>query len=766
MNDFIRIKNARLHNLKDINVEIPIGKTTLVSGVSGGGKSSLIIDILGKVSRHKFFDLLHEPGLRSLSLFLEEEEYVDLIEPVCPAILFTGQAVQRNPRSTVGSLTGLNRLIKNLFRIAGDYRCPRCKNTVKASTVEEMVATLLEVAQGKKTVLKAPLDFPLSADQRRMALIGLQGSGYLRIEVDGHVFMMDEEPDGVLQALEGKDVEVNLIIDRVRPTHKKNRRLFDSVRTALKEGIGRVVAEVEMEKGRFGSFYFSTSLWCPRCRKFLGEPKETSKFTCVKSVSRLDRALRTFSGVEMNKLLEMPLSQVFCLLSRALREVASEKESIYLLLRRIIDQLKSIDDLDIGHLNLSRPVTIISTGESLKLCLSSLFAQRFVGALFILDEPVSLLPTAERLRICQVIDELKKAGNTVVIIDHAPEVFDIADYFIEIGPGAGEKGGRVVRHGWIYEKEREKLRFELRGVGGDVKTAKKAPVAGSGQISIPLSDYFTPRRSIEIVLGGLNVITGPTGSGKSRLLGEINVYLEEKSQLNSKVLAVPQAMIYKSKYSIPATVLKVFGSIRILFSRTKEARSYGLGAQLFSLAKKGGRCDTCKGTGVAVKDGPGYEISCICPVCKGARYNSDILSIRYRGLNIDEVLKLSIHEAAGFFSNVSEIRRPLEIAERVGIGYLRLGQPTSSLSAGEAQRLKIASHLARIGRANPGFILMDQPTAGLHPRDIDALSGFFRELLEFGATVIAVDNNCILASDAAQIICLSGTGPTGGRITR
>ncbi len=766
MSNFIVITNARLHNLKNITVRIPVGRITLVSGVSGSGKSTLAVDILGKVSRQKYFDFLGETFRGAGSPVLEEEESVDLIDPFCPAVIFRGHVVQRNPQSTVGTVSGLNRLIKSLFSFGGRYLCPGCGRTVRTSEPEEIASFLLNSASGKRVILKAPVHLPTSVDQRRMVLYGLRGAGFLRLDVGGRTFLLDDELNEALQAVGRGNVDVTLVIDRLRPDTGKIQRLFDSIRTALQVGHGKVTCDIEMERGRFEAFNFSTILSCDYCGKsFLDPLEKKNRISKNDTKTSAKEASLTFYGRELADILDVPLSEVFqFFLMVQKEELVNPQNVLHPLLQKITSHLKAAEKLGIGHLELSRSVTDISTGEFLKLRLCSLVAQKFVGVLFILDEPVSILPARERAKVCELIINLKEAGNTVLMVDHASEAVEIADYFIEIGPEGGERGGRLICQKWLDSGGRAKVISELESIPNGVKIKTKATT--EEKLAIPLSSYFQPKQDLKIIKGGFNLITGPTGSGKTILIHEIKEWLVGELKDQAHVFEVPQMSIFKSRYSMPATILSVFGRIRTLFAKTRKARGYGLSAGLFSLSKKGGRCEMCKGTGVVEKEGFGCFVSYLCPLCKGRRYNSSILDVRYRGLTISEILKLSITEAADFFSNIAAIRIPLEISERVGIGYLGLGQPVCSLSTGEAQRLKIAAHLVRNGACGKaGFYLLDQPTAGLHPRDVWPLADFFRELLiSFNATLIVADNNNALLYQADQVIKLRGDGSEGEKI--
>ncbi len=755
MADFIHIKGARLHNLKGIDVSIPLGMVTVVTGVSGCGKSSLVVDILGKLSRQRYMDVLDYSGLGAKPLLLKENEYVDLVEPVSPPVILSGHASKTTKRSTVATVTGLGRLLKNLIRFLGEITCPACGQIIDAKSIEEIVAEIQERVSGENVALMAPLSRSTLSSKEKIGtfLSKLIRSGYLRIECNGKLYMLDEDFEELTSCIKNNPDEVFLVIDRLKVTEGKGQRLFESVRMALHQGNDRICCGIYRRGEKVKRLFYSTRLWCQRCRSFFTAPEDYGLGRQEGDVAKV-----TLMGEDLNSLFHMDLGALLSFIDKRLNCAnPSDSPASTPITKRLIGILQSIKALSLEYLSLSRPVTTLSSGEFLKLRLAAVLAQRLTGVLYILDEPVSFLPHDEREEVCRLIQKLKESGNTVVIIEHAQEAFEIADYFIEMGPGAGKAGGRIVSQGWIKELDTKPLVTVIP------KDIEKIFSNSRDIIACQVSDFFKPQ-SVSVLAKAINLVSGPTGSGKSRLLVELKNGLQGQFREGAGVFYVAQEPVFRSKYSIPATVLSVFGHIRALFSRTKEARGYGLTANMFSLAKKGGRCDLCKGTGQVEKEGFGYEIRYLCPVCKGARFNKDVLSVRYKGLNISQVLDLTCSEAADFFSSISAIRQPLEIAERVGVGYVRLGQPLPSLSSGEAQRLKIASHLIGMRKKGASLFLLDQPTAGLHPKDVVDLADFLKELLEFGSTVVMAENNPDMLKLATWLIRLEGKGPKGGNI--
>ncbi len=753
---YIVIENARLHNLQNVTVKIPLGKITLVSGVSGSGKSSLAVDLLGNLSRQKYVDLLGEGFALRRRLVIGEEDFVDNIKPVCPSIIFKGLVPQRNPKSTVATVSGIRNHLRNLYRICGRYSCPQCGASIDIKQPDEIVSWMLENFKGRAVILKAPLILSRKENKVKAQLRELLSSGFLRFEINGKTFFLDEDIDVLLKELDSLS-EVNLVIDRLRLSPEKSTRLFDGLRTAFSVGNGRISCDIEDECSKFVTNHFSTRLWCQRCRRFLSDGAEPST-----GYDNILKATLTLGGKDVQELHQGSLSHLHSFLKK-LRGDNGFYPGRWMdrVVRRILSYLECIEQLGIGYLHLSTPVTEISSGEFLKLRFANLISQQLTGALFVLDEPIGFLPAFERKAICLLIKQLKEVGNTVVVIDHCMEAAQISDYLVELGPEGGKKGGKVIYQGWMNAGRLEDFSLSKESV---LYTGKGQISKGNRDLSITLSDYFKACRRLEIETGSLTVVCGPTGSGKSRLLSEAYKWIKDHHASKAKVVLVPSGEIFRGRYSITATALSVFSPIRTLFSRTPEARGAGLTANMFSLARKGGRCEVCKGTGKVMREGFGLVISYVCPVCKGSRYNADILDIRYRGYNIKDVLDLTCIEAADLFARISTIRKPLEFAERAGIGYLRLGQALEQLSTGEAQRLKIASHLSSGGTVKHNIFLLDQPTGALHPKDVEDMVKFFQELLTLGVTLIVAENNPLIVEMANNLIRLKGAGPTGGLI--
>ena len=506
---FITIENAKLHNLKNVTVSIPLGKITLISGVSGSGKSTLAVDILGRLSRQKYIDLLGGGYRLPRKPISDEGDFLGNIVPICPSIIFHGLKPQRNPKSTVGTISGLRSDLKNLFLFCGRYSCPECGEPIEAIEPDEIVSMLFDHSCERKIIVKAPLDFPKDKQEGQVFLFHLLKSGFLRVEYKGRIFFLDEDIEEILKLMPMASGGLNLIIDRFRLNHGKRFRLFDAIRTGLNVGEGRIACDVEKETGRYVTRYFSTRLWCPRCRRFYhAGPGEIGK-------TDEPSATLTIAGQAMEGLESYTLADLLYFLNKV-EKLAEWGTSVVVdsILQRILLYLRNVKKLGIDYLELGKPITQISSGEFLKLRLTNLVVQKFTGVLFILDEALGALPVTERRVISNMIRGLNLLGNTIVMIDHCSEAMELADYLVEIGPGSGKDGGEITHQGWLGLGT-EWSSYKWAKSHGEKILKDKSLVCEKEQYLVPLSSYFFPTKPVEIVKGVINVITGPTGSGKT-----------------------------------------------------------------------------------------------------------------------------------------------------------------------------------------------------------------------------------------------------------
>ena len=725
--DYLIVKNARLHNLKGIDVRIPLNSITLITGRSGSGKSSLALDLLGGFLKSYYLQVLEVASpFGNETDFRDFLEVVDSIHPVIPPVVFESSRSFPHPASTVSTVTGIRARLRGLLEILGETVCPHCKRVLEKKSLDEIAEVLFGSFLHERAILIAPI--PLKKQDEgewEKKIKRLIKDGFLRFLADGKEVFIDD-PSELKGLFNAKDLAI--ITDRLVLKPGQRNRLYDSLR--LTEEIGKGIIKIAI-KGKEGTreLQFLTVPYCISCNKGI-------EFKGVESLA--------ISGRNLDDLESLNVRGLISFFSGILKDIGKRSRSLFLI-EDLVKFLGLLERLKLGHLCIKTPLSKISSNELMKLRLATVVSKSLFGALYVLDEPFGSLPKEERREIVKIIDELRLKGNTIIIIENCLEALKASDYIIEFGPGPGKNGGEV-----IFQGRLDKKTF-LRMKGDFASTGFKLP-QGIGKSD--LITIYTAKGPLRIRKNAINLISGPTGSGKSLLLEEILGLLKGLSD-NGFIYKVDQVPIFRQRYSICATVLGVFGHVRRLFSRTREARSFGLTPSMFSLSKKGGRCEACKGTGEleAFRGGVGRLLSQPCPVCHGTGFGSEVLTIRYKGLNISQVLGLTVTEATDFFSNLKVIRGPLALAERIGLGYLLLGQRVSSLSAGEGQRLKLSSRLSK-AKAKKGFFLLDQPTKGLHPRDVETLLGLFSEMLDQGHTLIVADNNEFLLKNCHNHIKL------------
>ena len=730
MSDVIQIKGARLHNLKGIDLSIPINKITLVSGVSGSGKSSLVFDLLGQWSKIRFLEIFSQNIHDNYNLDSALSGSVDLISPIVPPVMIKGHITNKNPNSNVSTITGLNLLIRRLIELEGIYICPKCSDKIKIFTIDQIVNEILEKYLDKKGLIKAYISTfsDITKLKEAVELFGIRG--FLRFEVNKKIFLLDEFDEIV------KDVSppfsLSVIVDRIIPRPKSVQRIYDSLRTAFEISKKNVSFSCESKE-----LVFSNLPFCKRCNEVFVQ----------------DELERSFWGLDFNEILGLSIGKCAEFLNKS-NELSSQYSKW--LINIIREYLNTFLKLDLKHLSLSRSAPSLSAGELLKVNIVSTLTKNMSGVLYIFDEIVSLLPKKERRQICFFLQELVKQGNTCVIIEHCNEAIEIADHFIMVGPGAGDKGGQLLYEG----SDKNIVKKDLEAPFSFFDSEKK-------RISLDKKkfiDFDLAKRNnfkggnIRLLKGDLNVVFGQTGSGKSTLLEELFHQIKSRSSnKNSLPVFIEQVPAIPTRYSLVCSYIGIYSFIRRIFSATKDAQLYGITSDFFSISKKGGRCEACKGSGVSSQGGLLSQGE-PCPVCKGSRFNSSILQIKYKDKNIAEVLDMTCIEAANFFSNYKSILRALNLLERIGLSYLRLGQPLFSLSSGEKQRLKLARFLQKSNKSMSKFILLDQPSKGLHPKDIVHLYKLLKELCEKGHTVLFAENNELLIQVSPWHIELSSSG--------
>ncbi len=906
MEKYIRIKGARAHNLKNIDVNIPRDKLVVITGLSGSGKSSLAFDTIYAEGQRRYVESLSSYARQFLGQM--DKPDVDQIDGLSPAISIDQKTTSHNPRSTVGTVTEIYDYLRLLFARAGHPHCPKCGKPITQQSVDQMIDQIRELPERTKLLVMAQVVRGKKGEHKKV-LAHIRHEGYVRVRIDGEVMDIGED----IQLEKNKKHTIEVVIDRLVVREGMESRLADSLETALKLGEG--VAYVQIVDGEL--LMFSENFACVDCgislpeitpRMFsfnnpygacpvcmgLGSHMEFDEELVLPDptlsvgggvFAPLSKNLHSYAMCVMKAILEnrgysletpwqeidkktqqvllygsgeerftfrytnmfgedkeyfVPFEGVMPLLARRYHETDSDemRESYENYMTEIpckachgarlkpetlavtvggknIDEvtrmtIREADDfftqltltpremkiaaqilkeiharlhflLDVGldYLTLSRSAGTLSGGEAQRIRLATQIGSGLQGVLYVLDEPSIGLHQRDNNRLLATLKHLRDLGNTLIVVEHDEDTMYAADHIIDIGPGAGANGGRVVAEGTAEEIKKNPDSI----TGAYLSRRKFIPVPakrrpGNGKFIevVGAAENNLKDLTVKFPLGTLTLVTGVSGSGKSTLVNEI-LYKGIASRLYhakgkpgkhkkikgleniDKIIDIDQQPIGRTPRSNPATYTGVFDAIRELFSQTSEARMRGYKAGRFSFNVKGGRCEACKGDGILKIEMHFLpDVYVPCEVCKGARYNRETLEVRYKGKNISEVLDMTIDEAVEFFANVPRIARKLQIIQDVGLGYIKLGQPATTLSGGEAQRVKLATELSRRSTGKTLYIL-DEPTTGLHTADIHKLLDILQRLVAGGDTVVVIEHNLDVIKTADYIIDL---GPEGG----
>ncbi len=882
--DFIDIKGAKAHNLKGVSLAIPRNQFVVVTGLSGSGKSSLAFDTIYAEGQRRYMDTLSTYAKHFMGI-LEKPE-VESITGLSPIIAIEQKTTGNNPRSTVGTITEIYDFLRLLYARASTAYSPETGKAMVRYTDEQIVSLIMENYQDRKCYLLAPMVKGRKGHYKEL-LEQMRKRGYTQVRIDGELHELNE-----VTALDRyKSHFIELVIDRLKPSQKDEKRIKSSVMSALNQGKGSL-AVMDMETGEVHhyskhlvcpdtgislaepaphSFSFNSPQgYCPHCKGLgiivdvnmntiipdrkvsvadggiipLGKIRETKKFDIIRSIARkynfslydpIDElpdevvSLMVFGSDELFRVGEGTSSEMvsfsgivgdiqdkivcpvcggtrlnketsyFKIDGKTISEVASMeitqlRDWLYSLdgvfgkregmiardiLKELKDRVSFLLDVGLEYLSLDRATASLSGGESQRIRLATQIGSKLVNVLYILDEPSIGLHQRDNRKLIASLKKLRDEGNSVMVVEHDAETMMSADWLVDVGPGAGDEGGRICYNGPVseiasgssvtldYLLGRQEIAVPDSRRKGNGLTLGIRGARGNNLKNV----------SVDFPLGMLVGISGVSGSGKSSLINETLMPVLKNKFYNAKMQPLPydeivgienidklieidQSPIGRTPRSNPATFTGVFNDIRNLFEATPDAKVRGFKAGRFSFNVAGGRCEECKGAGIKVIEMNFLpSVNVVCPECRGRRYKNDTLAVRYKGKNINDVLEMPISEAYEFFKNIPSIAPKLKALVDVGLGYVQLGQSAVTLSGGESQRMKLAAELARKGTGNTLYIL-DEPTTGLHFEDIKVLLEVLQQLVEQGNTVIIIEHNLDVLKSVDYIFDM---GPEGGK---
>ena len=873
---YIEIRGARANNLKGVDVDIPRGGLTVITGISGSGKSSLAFDTLYAEGQRRYMNTLSPYAKHFMGIL--EKPSVESISGLSPVIAIEQKTTGSNPRSTVGTITEIYDFLRLLYARASTAYSPVTGRELVRYTDAQIVDLIMSGYRDRKCLLLAPLVRGRKGHYREL-FDQLRRKGFTSVRVDGELRDLSE-----VDALDRyKSHFVELVVDKLKPEDGDEKRVRSSVGVALSTGKGSL-AVMDMETGALRHFskhlvdpdsglslqepaphsfsFNSPEGYCPHCKGLgtvvdvnidavipdrsvsiadggivpLGRMRDGKKFEILRSMSRkhgfslydpiaalpdeavtlviygsdeffrigegassemvnwpgvvgdiedkvvcpvchgtrLNENARCFriDGKDISEVSAMEISELSAWLDSLPSRLDSRQNAIARdIVRELRDRVRFLLDVGLDYLSLDRPSATLSGGEGQRIRLATQIGSKLVNVIYILDEPSIGLHQRDNLKLIASLKRLRDEHNTVIVVEHDEETIRSADWIVDVGPGAGENGGRICYSGPPRPIVNPNVTPSVRAAGNG-KTLVLRGARGNNLKNIDVS----------FPLGTLIGISGVSGSGKSTLINETLMpilkgrfyrlkarplpYSSIEGVENiDKVIEIDQSPIGRSPRSNPATFTGVFGDIRALFEDTPDAKVRGFKAGRFSFNVAGGRCEECKGAGIKVIEMNFLpSVNVVCDQCRGRRYNEATLAVKYKGKNISEVLDMSVSEAYEFFRSHPKIAPKLKALVDVGLGYVRLGQSSVTLSGGESQRMKLAAELFRKATGNTLYML-DEPTTGLHFEDIKVLMGVLRRLVDQGNTVIVIEHNLDVLKSADYIIDMGpGGGNAGGRI--
>ncbi len=873
---YIEIRGARANNLKGVDVDIPRGEFTVITGISGSGKSSLAFDTIYAEGQRRYMNTLSPYAKHFMGIL--EKPSVESISGLSPVIAIEQKTTGSNPRSTVGTITEIYDFLRLRYARASTAYSPVTGRELVRYTDAQIVDLIMSGYRDRKCLLLAPLVRGRKGHYREL-FDQLRRKGFTSVRVDGELRDLSE-----VDALDRyKSHFVELVVDKLKPEDGDEKRVRSSVGVALSTGKGSL-AVMDMETGALRHFskhlvdpdsglslqepaphsfsFNSPEGYCPHCKGLgtvvdvnidavipdrgvsiadggivpLGRMRDGKKFEILRSMSRkhgfslydpiaalpdeavtlviygsdeffrigegassemvnwpgvvgdiedkvvcpvchgtrLNENARCFriDGKDISEVSAMEISELSAWLDSLPSRLDSRQNAIARdIVRELRDRVRFLLDVGLDYLSLDRPSATLSGGEGQRIRLATQIGSKLVNVIYILDEPSIGLHQRDNLKLIASLKRLRDEHNTVIVVEHDEETIRSADWIVDVGPGAGENGGRICYSGPPRPIVNPNVTPSVRAAGNG-KTLVLRGARGNNLKNIDVS----------FPLGTLIGISGVSGSGKSTLINETLMpilkgrfyrlkarplpYSSIEGVENiDKVIEIDQSPIGRSPRSNPATFTGVFGDIRALFEDTPAAKVRGFKAGRFSFNVAGGRCEECKGAGIKVIEMNFLpSVNVVCDQCRGRRYNEATLAVKYKGKNISEVLDMSVSEAYEFFRSHPKIAPKLKALVDVGLGYVRLGQSSVTLSGGESQRMKLAAELFRKATGNTLYML-DEPTTGLHFEDIKVLMGVLRRLVDQGNTVIVIEHNLDVLKSADYIIDMGpGGGNAGGRI--
>ncbi len=802
----IIVKGARQHNLKNITVTIPRNRMTCITGLSGSGKSSLAFDTIFAEGQRRYVESLSAYARQFLGQMQKPD--VDEIEGLSPAISIDQKAHSRNPRSTIATITEIYDYLRVLYARIGVPFCPNCHKKIEKLTVDEMsdivirdVEGIAKLKSGDEVLILAPIIRGRKGEYYQL-LYDLYNSGFAKVRVDGKLHRLSEK----IELSRYKQHTIEVVIDTLTastllsPTKDSRQRLSEGLEKALSQGSDLAIAVMPNKEERLLSSKFScvdcgfsfpdieprlfsfnspygactacsglgtvdlfSSEKCESCHGDRLRKEALSVFVGTKSI--VDVTAMSIDGA-VTFFLELGLSD-------RERTIASA------VLKEVESRLSFMLDVGLHYLTLNRTAGTLSGGEAQRIRLASQIGSSLVGALYVLDEPTIGLHQRDNERLIETLEHLRDIGNTVLVVEHDEDTIRRSDYMIEIGPGAGKHGGYVVAAGKtpeVFENKKSRTGAYLRG-DAVIAVPEERRESSAGAIKVRgATENNLKNIDVDFPLRKFICVTGVSGSGKSTLAYDVmyksiarKLYGGKdhpgaaKSVLGveyiDKAILIDQGAIGRTSRSNPATYTGAWAPIRELFTATEEARFRGYKPGRFSFNVPGGRCENCEGHGeIEIEMHFLPTVYVTCEVCKGKRFNRETLEVTYKEKNISQILDMTIEEAAPFFKDIPDIADKLKALNEVGLSYITLGQSATTLSGGEAQRVKLASELSK-RQTGKTLYLLDEPTTGLHFDDVKQLLDVLHRLVDKGNTMIVIEHNLDVIKTADWLIDM---GPEGG----